>query len=199
VSEGAVAEIVAATRNAGKLREIRAILSRPGLRVRALSDFPGVELPEEGGDYQENAVDKARAVARATGRPAVADDSGLEVDALEGAPGPYSARYGGPGLDDAGRLARLLSALQGVPTGARGARFVCVAAWADPGGAVEAARGECRGRILEAPRGEGGFGYDPIFEPEGETCSMAELPAARKNSLSHRARAFRALALQLPG
>jgi broad specificity phosphatase PhoE len=116
------------------------------------------------------------------------------VDALGGRPGPHSARYGGPGLDDSGRVARLLGELASVGARARGARFVCVAAVATPTGDVETARGECVGEILAAPRGSGGFGYDPVFQPRGEARAMAELPAARKNELSHRARAFRALA-----
>ena len=187
-------ELVVATSNPGKLREIRELLGRPDLVLRSLADFPGLQLPEEGDDYAENALAKARAAARASGLPAVADDSGLEVVALGGAPGPRSARYGGPGLDDAGRVARLLEELRGVPPEERRARFVCAAAWADPTGEGVAVVRRCPGNILEAPRGRGGFGYDPIFEPDGAVGSMAELPAARKNELSHRGRAFRALA-----
>ncbi|MEN8184841.1 MAG: RdgB/HAM1 family non-canonical purine NTP pyrophosphatase [Myxococcota bacterium] len=198
MSEARESELVIATANPGKLREIRSLLERPGRRLRSLSEFPSVELPEEGDDYSANALAKARAAAGATGRPAVADDSGLEVAALGGAPGPRSARYGGPGLDDAGRVARLLEALEDVLPERRQARFVCVAAWVDPAGGTLILRGECAGRILESPRGAGGFGYDPVFAPEDETVSMAELPPARKNELSHRARAFRALAEKLP-
>ncbi len=127
------------------------------------------------------------------GLPALADDSGLEVDALSGAPGPRSARYGGPGLDDAGRVALLLRELDGVPAGRRGARFVCVAALATPDGECRTARGVCEGRILGAPRGSGGFGYDPVFAPEGGQRSMAELREDEKNALSHRGRAIAAL------
>jgi XTP/dITP diphosphohydrolase len=187
-------EIVIATANPGKLREIREILAHASVALRSLADFPGIALPDEGDDYTGNAIAKARAVASATGRAAIGDDSGLEVDALGGQPGARSARYGGPGLDDAGRAARLLGELAGCPPGARGARFVCVAALATPDGAVEAARGECAGEILAAPRGTAGFGYDPVFRPCGEPVSMAELPASRKNEISHRARALRALA-----
>jgi XTP/dITP diphosphohydrolase len=122
---------------------------------------------------------------------ALGDDSGLEVDALGGAPGPLSARYGGAGLDDAARSAALLAALEAVPDAERGARFVCVAAVATPRGDVATARGVCEGRLLRAARGEGGFGYDPIFAVGDST--MAELPAAEKDALSHRGRAFRAL------
>ena len=183
-------EIVVATSNPGKLLEFRAILGELPLSLRALSAFPEVVLPEEGEEYEANAVAKARAAARDTGRAALGDDSGLEVDALGGAPGPLSARYGGPDLDDAGRVAHLLEALRDVEGPARSARFVCVAALALPEGGVVTARGECPGRILEAPRGDGGFGYDPVFEVEGRGRSMAELPAADKNRLSHRARAL---------
>jgi len=182
--------LAVATANAGKLREIRAILAGLDLELVGLAELPPVALPEEGDDYAANAVAKARAVARASGIAAVADDSGLEVDALGGAPGPRSARYGGPGLDDAGRVARLLEALAGVPRAGRGARFVCVAALAEPGGSARTARGECAGRILVAPRGSGGFGYDPVFWLEELGAAMSELPAALKSRVSHRGRAF---------
>jgi XTP/dITP diphosphohydrolase len=186
-------ELVVATANPGKLREIRELLADARVSLRSLADFPGAQLPDEGDDYAANAVAKARAAARATGRPALADDSGLEVDALAGGPGPRSARYGGPGLDDAGRVARLLGELAGVGANARGARFVCVAALATPGGMVETARGECAGEILTEPRGGSGFGYDPVFRARGEAVSMAELAPARKNQISHRALAVLAL------
>jgi len=159
-----------------------------------VSELAGVELPEEGHDYEKNALAKACAAAEASGLPALGDDSGIEVAALAGGPGPGSARYGGPGLDDAGRSARLLHALAATGSSDRRACFVCVAALAAPGGAVISARGECHGRILAAPRGAGGFGYDPIFQPEGYDVSMAELPAQLKNRISHRARALAALA-----
>jgi XTP/dITP diphosphohydrolase len=152
---------VVATGNPGKLREFRQVLRELPVVLHPLSDFPAVELPDEGDDYEANAVAKARTAARATGRPALADDSGLEVEALEGRPGPHSARYGGEGLDDAGRVSLL--------------------------------RGECDGRILPAPRGLDGFGYDPVFLPEGEAVSAAELEPERKNALSHRGRALRTL------
>jgi XTP/dITP diphosphohydrolase len=190
-------ELAVATSNPGKLREIRELLEDADVVLRSLAELPPVELPEEGDDYGENARAKARCVAAALGIPALADDSGLEVEALGGRPGPRSARYGGPGLDDAARAARLLEALLGVAPERRRARFVCVAAWADPAGNDLTVVGTCEGRILEAPRGEGGFGYDPVFQPDGETLSMAELSASRKNALSHRARAFRALAARL--
>ena len=184
---------VAATGNAGKLAEIRAILADLPLRIRSLADFPGLRFPDEGDDYTENAVQKARVAAAHTGHPALGDDSGLEVDALGGRPGPHSARYGGPGLSDAQRVERLLEELAAVPEAERGARFVCVAARAMPDGAAATARGVCEGRILLAPRGEAGFGYDPIFAPEGSALSMAEVDPEHKNRISHRGRAFRAL------
>lgn len=187
------AEVVVATSNPGKLREIRAILSDLEGPLLALEAFAPLRFPEEGDDYGENAAAKARACARGTGRLALADDSGLEVRALGGRPGVRSARYGGPGLDDAGRIARLLEELRGVAEAERSARFVCVAALAHPDGRVQSARGSCEGRILWAPRGASGFGYDPVFQPDGQGVSMAELPEAEKNGLSHRARAFRAL------
>lgn len=181
--------VVLATRNAGKAREVATILADLALQIDALGDE--VALPEEGDAYEANAIAKALAAARATGCVALGDDSGLEVDALGGAPGPRSARYGGAGLDDAGRVAALLRALEAVPDAQRGARFVCVAAVATPPGDVATARGVCEGRLLRAPRGAGGFGYDPIFAVGERT--MAELPAAAKDALSHRGRAFRAL------
>ncbi|MBW2419341.1 MAG: RdgB/HAM1 family non-canonical purine NTP pyrophosphatase [Deltaproteobacteria bacterium] len=188
--------LVVATGNPGKVVEIRAILESLGegaIELRRLEPEDAVVFPDEGLDYEANAVAKARAVAEQLGAAAVADDSGIEVDALRGAPGPLSARYGGDELDDLGRVAKLLAALAGVAPGERGARFVCVSALATPEGKVVTARGECAGRILDAPRGEGGFGYDPVFQPQGFSESMAQLPDDEKNRISHRGRAFRAL------
>ncbi len=192
-SAGRWPALVIATSNPGKQREIREILDGTDIDLQPLDALPPVAMPEEGDDYTRNAEAKAAAVARALGRPALADDSGLEVDALGGKPGPRSARYGGPGLDDAGRVARLLSELAGLAPERRGARFVCVAVLAMPGGELFASRGQCPGRILEAPRGDGGFGFDPVFEVADSGRSMAELPAAEKNRISHRARAVRGL------
>ena len=191
--------LVVATGNPGKVVEIRAILgslrlpAEEAIALRALGPDEAVAFPAEGLDYAANAIAKARAVAEQLGVAAVADDSGIEVDALQGAPGPLSARYGGEELDDAGRVAKLLSALAGVASADRGARFVCVSALSTPEGEVLTARGECSGRILDAPRGEGGFGYDPVFAPEGRDESMAQLPDDEKNRISHRGRAFRKL------
>jgi XTP/dITP diphosphohydrolase len=186
-------KVVLATRNAGKLREVAAILAALPIELIALPD--GVALPDEGDAYEPNAIAKAVAAARATGCVALGDDSGLEVDALGGAPGPRSARYGGAALDDAGRNAKLLAALADVAELERTARYVCVAALATPQGEVATARGVCEGAILRAPRGRGGFGYDPVFAIGAR--SAAELPPAEKDALSHRGRAFRALAARL--
>ncbi len=185
--------LLLATANRGKVAELAEMLAPLGLELRSLAEFPKAELPPEGDDYAENAVAKAVAATKATGLAALGDDSGIEVAALGAAPGPRSARYGGPGLDDAGRSARLVAALGRTGSADRSARFVCVAALAEPDGEVALARGECRGSILAAPRGAGGFGYDPVFQPEGHDVSMAELPAALKNEISHRGRALAAL------
>jgi len=186
-------DVVLASANPGKLREFARLLGPGPLRLRSLSEFAPLRLPEEGLDYAENARAKAEAAAAACGLAALADDSGIEVEGLGGAPGPLSARYGGPGLDDAGRVRHLLRALARAPAGSRRARFVCVVALARPGAPTALARGECAGRILDAPRGAAGFGYDPIFAPAGESVSMAELASERKDEISHRGRALRAL------
>ena len=185
-----LARIVGASGNAGKRREIARILG--GFEILSLDDFPGIRFPEEGGDYFENACAKALVAARETGLPCVADDSGLEVDALGGAPGPFSARFGGAGLDDRERIEALLAALR-ERAGPRTARFFCVAACALPDGHVEVAEGSCPGRILETPEGSGGFGYDPIFRPDGFDRPMAGLTREEKDAISHRGQAFRRL------
>jgi XTP/dITP diphosphohydrolase len=185
--------IVVATQNPGKLREIEEILAGRGLDLCDLSGLGVVDFPEEGADYEPNAIAKAQAAATQLGCWAIADDSGLEVEALDGAPGAYSARYGGPGLDDAGRVEHLLGELTAASDPGRRARFVCWAALARPDGTVTSSFGECRGVILAQRRGQGGFGYDPVFQPDGFEQSMAELDVATKNEISHRARALRAL------
>ncbi|MFV8818837.1 RdgB/HAM1 family non-canonical purine NTP pyrophosphatase [Haliea sp. E17] len=181
--------IVLASGNAGKLRELGRILEPLGVSLRAQSDFEVPEVPEDGLSFVENAIIKARAACQYTGLPAIADDSGLEVDYLNGAPGIHSARYSGEG--DAGNNAKLLQALDGVPEDARSARFQCVLVYmrhaADPMPLVCQASWE--GRILTAPRGEQGFGYDPLFYVPGQDCSSAELDRELKNRISHRARA----------
>jgi XTP/dITP diphosphohydrolase len=195
VSDAGRPVVVVATGNRGKLREIEAILGDAPFALRVLEASDGVRMSEEGDDYTANAMAKARTVAQALGCVAIGDDSGIEVEALGGRPGPRSARYGGDGLDDAGRVARLLEELasSGGEAGRR-ARFVCIAAVAGPNGGTAHARGVCEGTILAAPRGDGGFGYDPVFAPDGfGGMSMAEVSAAEKDRISHRGRAFVAL------
>lgn len=182
-----------ATQNAGKFREVRELLAELPATLVELRPAWTEALPEEGDDYEANALAKARAVALRSGRIAVADDSGLEVAALGGRPGPHSARYGGPGLDDAGRVVKLLDELSAVPVAQRGARFVCWAAAVHPAGRTAIACGVCEGRILTRPTGDAGFGYDPVFQAVGIEGSMAELSGAEKQRLSHRGHAFRAL------
>lgn len=186
--------IVLATRNTGKAGEIVATLCLADVKFLTLQDFPPMpEIEEDGATFEENALKKARAVARHCNCVALADDSGLEVDALNGLPGIKSARFAGEGATDAENNGRLVELMQSVPAGKRGARFVCVLALADPSGEEKVVRGECEGRILESPRGTGGFGYDPLFfyPPLGKT--FAELLPEEKNRVSHRARALERL------
>ena len=188
--------LVLATANRGKLEELRALVAEWGAaEVLSLADFPGVSGAEETGrSYLENALAKARAVASATGLPALADDSGLEVEALGGAPGVRSARYA---PTDATRVARLLTELASVPRVARRACFRCVVALVWPGGDAVTAEGTCHGWIATAPSGSGGFGYDPVFVADELGCSFAAAPPAEKQRVSHRARAARALGARL--
>lgn len=193
---GGVPELVIATSNRGKLAEIRGILEEAGLklRLRALDEFPGITMPPEDGEtFLENARRKALAVARQAGRPALADDSGLCVDALGGRPGVRSARFAGEGAGDAANNARLLAELAGVPAERRGAEFRCAVVLALPDGRWTAAEGSVRGRILEEPRGTGGFGYDPLFLAEELGMTFAEAAPEAKSQVSHRGRALRAL------
>jgi len=184
---------VLATRNPGKVRELRAIYGHLDIAWRSLADYPGIgELAEAGATYAENATAKARAVAAATALPALADDSGIEIDALGGAPGVHSARFLGADATDAERNARILALLERVPADQRTARYRASVAVALPGGEVRVFEGVCEGSIARSARGTGGFGYDPIFVPAGETRTMAEVPADVKNRLSHRARALAA-------
>ena len=189
--------VVLATRNEHKVAEIQRILERAGAPVDLVpvSEFPGVEdVPETGLTFAENALLKAHAVAAATGLPAVADDSGISVDALNGMPGVFSARWSGRHGDDEANLRLLLAQLADVPDTRRGASFVCVAALARPDGLEVAEEGRVIGRIVHEPRGTGGFGYDPIFVPDGESRTTAQMPPAEKDAISHRGRAFTALA-----
>lgn len=185
--------IVVASGNAGKVREIRAILAEHTRAEVASPAAATVVYPDEGDDYEVNAIGKAEAVAAQLAVVALGDDSGLEVDALGGRPGAKSARYGGPGLGDRGRVELLLRELQDTPAAKRTARFVCQVALAFPDGRCFVAFGECRGRILETPRGQSGFGYDPVFEPLGLSRALAELGEGEKNRVSHRAGALRSL------
>jgi len=197
------ARLVLATGNAGKLREMRAILAPWNVEVLPQSDFTAASVDETGLSFVENAILKARFAAEASGLPAIADDSGLEVDALHGAPGIYSARYAGPGADDAANNARLLRELDAVPDSGRTARYRCAMVFMrwplDPAPVVRQASWE--GRIARLPRGTGGFGYDPLFLVGDGAVMAAELEAAHKNSISHRGKALRALvaALTEPG
>ena len=190
---------VVATGNAGKRVEFEQILASSGIEIRNLSGFGDVSFPEEGTDYRENAIEKARAAASQIGEIAVADDSGIEVAALDGRPGPLSARYGGEGLDDKGRVQKLLSELDALDAKDRSARFVCYAALSTPEGDTVVSYGECRGLILPAPAGEGGFGYDPVFKPDGYDVSMAQIDLNAKNTISHRARALHDLLARWSG
>lgn len=181
---------VLASHNKKKMAEMRAILSELGIEVLSQADV-GVDMePEETGTtFEENARIKAKAVMEATGLPAIADDSGLVVEALNGEPGVYSARYGGEGLDDAGRWQLLLKNMEGKED--RACKFVSVICCAFPDGSQLMARGECHGVVAQGPKGEGGFGYDPIFWLPEKGKSMAELPPEEKNSISHRGNALR--------
>ena len=187
---------VLATHNPGKLREMGDILRRLGVEVVSPDDVDcHVEVEETGTTFAENAMLKARAVCSASGLPAIADDSGLCVDALGGAPGVYSARYGGEGLDDAGRYRLLLSNLRGQPT--RAAHFACAIACAFPNGDTLTAEGRCDGAIAYAPMGEGGFGYDPVFLVPEKAKTFGQLTAEEKSAISHRGRALQAFAAKL--
>jgi XTP/dITP diphosphohydrolase len=185
-----------ASANQGKLRELRAILDGLGVELVGLDEAGLGEPPEveETGDtFLENALLKGRAYAAWSGLAAVADDSGLEVDALGGAPGVRSARYAGPGAGDQANLDKLLAALDGVPPERRTARFRCAAVLVDPDVGERHAEAAWEGRLLDAPRGSGGFGYDPVFLPDGWELTSAQVDQATKDAASHRGRAFRAL------
>ena len=182
-------KVVLASKNAHKLQELQDILSAQGVEV-ILESAAGVdvEVEETGTTFEENSLLKARAVMEASGLPAIADDSGLMVDALNGAPGVYSARYGGPGLDDVGRYRLLLENMRGVLD--RKCRFVSAITLCMPSGDIVTARGECPGTLAYAPQGENGFGYDPIFFVPATKKTFAQLTAEEKNAISHRGRAL---------
>lgn len=192
--------VVVATKNQGKVAEIRSVLAQLELTVLSLSEFsPVAEAVEDGLTFEDNAVIKAKYYAAHTGRACLADDSGLEVDALGGAPGVYSARYAGEDADDGANNRKLLEALHSVPAGQRTARFRCVLALVDENGLTITADGSCEGIILEAPRGQGGFGYDPLFYVPELGKTLAEVSLTEKNKISHRGQALRNLVRKLEG
>jgi XTP/dITP diphosphohydrolase len=192
-------DIVLASSNKGKVREINQVLAGTGMQVRPQSEFGVVDAEETGLTFVENAILKARNAAQHTGLPAIADDSGLEVDALAGAPGIYSARFAGEGASDQANLEKLLLEMEAVPEEQRTARFQCLMVFmrhaSDPTPLI--CQGTWEGRILFAARGDNGFGYDPVFHVPTHDCSSAELSAETKNSLSHRGQALRQLVAAL--
>lgn len=191
--------IVLASSNAGKVREINQLLHNSGIEVVPQSQFNIDDAVEDGLTFVENAIIKARHAAAHSGLPAIADDSGIEVDALNGAPGIYSARFAGKGASDEQNLHKLLDELKDIPEARRSARFQCLMVYMrhaqDPTPVI--CQGTWEGRILTAPRGENGFGYDPVFFVRERGCSSAELDAATKNSLSHRGKALKKLVERL--
>ena len=189
-------KFVLASHNKGKLAEMQAVLADLGIEVVMPADLGiHVDVEETGETFTENAALKANAIMEASGLPAIADDSGLCVNWLGGAPGVYSARYGGPGLDDVGRYRLLLENMRGQLD--RRCRFVSAICCCFPNGDRVEARGECPGTLAYAPKGEDGFGYDPVFQPDGYACSMAELRPEEKNAISHRGNALKILKEEL--
>jgi XTP/dITP diphosphohydrolase len=190
------ARLAIATKNAHKLRELARICRDWPVRWLTVENHPGPwpDVPEPHDTYLDNALEKARATASALGEPAIADDSGIEADTLDGGPGPRSARFAGERASDAENLAKLIEAIRDESADARTARYRCVAAIAWPDGRALHADGVCEGTLLVTPKGTRGFGYDPIFVPRGEDRTMAELDDDEKDRISHRGRAFRALA-----
>ncbi|MBI2265890.1 MAG: RdgB/HAM1 family non-canonical purine NTP pyrophosphatase [Armatimonadetes bacterium] len=191
-------KLLLATRNPGKTREIRAILGDLPFDWLTLEDFPDYEEPEETGEtFEENAVAKALAAAKSLGLPTLGDDSGLEIDALGGAPGLKSARFAPECKTQAEKNRKILDMMKDVSKPLRGARFFCVAALAFPDGRIVVAEGTCSGEVAYEPSGSEGFGYDPIFYIPERSCTVAELPSEEKNRLSHRAKALLGLRDQL--
>jgi XTP/dITP diphosphohydrolase len=194
-------KIVLASNNAGKVREINQLLASEQITVVAQKEFNIPDAIEDGLSFVENAIKKARHASSLSGLPAIADDSGIEVDALNGAPGIYSARFAGPGATDEANLQKLLTHLRDLPDAQRGARFQCLMVYMrhaeDPTPII--CQGTWEGRILHEPRGENGFGYDPVFYVPTHDCSSAELAAEVKNSLSHRGQALQKLLQALSG
>ncbi len=192
-------ELIIASKNEGKIKEIIDILGLEDVKVYTPKDFADwPEVEETGLTFYDNALIKARALVEAFGKPAVADDSGLEVDALGGEPGIYSARYAGEQGNAEKNNEKLLRELEGVPQEKRGARFRCVAVLMAPDGWVTSAEGTLEGYIGFEPHGAKGFGYDPIFIPQGDTRTVAQMPLDEKNKISHRAQAFHKLKAKMP-
>lgn len=192
-------EVLIATNNLGKKKDFEALFEPMGVRVLTLNDVADdIDVEETGVTFEENAILKAETVANLLGKIVIADDSGLEIDALQGAPGVYSARYAGPDCDDEKNMDKALKNLEDVPTNERQARFVCVLAIAGPKIETVTYRGDCDGLILEERRGTNGFGYDPIFFVEHLGKSMAQLTSAEKSAISHRGAALEKLRADLP-
>lgn len=194
-----IKKVVLATGNLGKVKELAGMLSSLGMEVMPQSEFAVTEVAETGSTFVENAIIKARHAAKETGLPAIADDSGLAVDALGGAPGVYSARYSGEQATDKSNIIKLLEAMSDTPKGQRQAKFLCVLVFMrhadDPTPII--CQGEWQGEILSEQLGENGFGYDPVFWVESQNCSSAQLSREQKNGLSHRAKALKLLLAQL--
>lgn len=185
-------KLLLATRNKKKKLELQALLDNPGIQVLTLEDIDYIpDIIEDGSSFEENAAKKARETAALSGYTCLADDSGLVVDALEGKPGIYSARFAGEEATDQENSEKLLDMMKNIKVGSRTARFICVIAISTPGGEVANVYGLCEGKIALAPSGGGGFGYDPLFIPEGYDQSFGELPARIKNTISHRAQALK--------
>jgi len=193
-------KLILATRNKDKLKEIQALLSDLDIDIMSLDEAENApHVVEDGKTFMENAFKKAKVIAEATGIMALADDSGLEVDALDGAPGVYSARYSGENASDASNNEKLLADLEGVPAGKRSARFSCVIVVYHPSGRWISTEDKCEGEITEKSIGDRGFGYDPVFYLPSLNCTMAQLSAEEKNRLSHRGKALEKLKSELPG
>ncbi|WP_077621325.1 XTP/dITP diphosphatase [Sediminibacillus massiliensis] len=185
-------KLLIATKNEGKVRDFKELFSKYGMEIISLLDLDETipEIEETGTTFEENARIKAETIVERFQLPVLADDSGLEIDALGGRPGVYSARYAGEAKNDQANLEKVLEEMEGVPADNRSARFVCVLAVARPGEATYTVRGTCEGSIATAPAGENGFGYDPVFYPKGTDKTMAQLTAKEKNSISHRKNAL---------
>lgn len=188
--------LVLATRNKGKIEEVQRLISQhaPHIQLRSVADFDLEDVEETGTTFEENAILKATTIARQTGLPALADDSGIAIDALGGAPGVYSARWSGVHGDDGANITKVLTEMDDVSDSERGAQFVCVIALALPDGRHLTVRGEVEGNVRRSPIGDYGFGYDPIFQPAGFDITTAQMDPETKDSISHRGKALREIA-----